>query len=206
MDSIDVITSNLDMLYEKDIEELIYLLVEDICRNEGCSFKDIQYIATGGYSKVFEIGDKILKISTDRKTIKIPDNPYIIRPLLRCFLADNLFVEVTEKAQVCDDISNEELYELYKKLRDFGIIWTDVNKRNVGRLIKDNKIYWRDNIIPNSKCLNLVDRDFNNYLKKGELVVIDSDCMYSIDNFKHSFEDSYFAAFEYQYKKDRKTR
>lgn len=37
--------------------------------------------------------------------------------------------------------SKEELYEIYKELRDDGIIWTDAKAKNVGKLMKPNIKY-----------------------------------------------------------------
>ena len=52
-----------------------------------------------------------------------------------------IFFEVIEKVDTnINDITKEEIYKLYKNIREIGLIWTDVKIDNVGRLIKDNKI------------------------------------------------------------------
>ena len=184
-------------------KEILEMITEEVCLNERCSKEDIKHLSAGAYSDVYEIGDKVLKIGRDRYTIKIPDNPYMIKPIIRRFIND-LFIEVTEKVDTSVEVTTEELYELYKKLRDFGIVWTDVNKRNVGRLVKDNKVYWNKEINLDCESLNLEKRDYDICLKKGDLVIIDLDSLYSIEEFKYSqSDDSYYGAFEYQYKKDK---
>lgn len=195
----------MDIISKLDGEDkkALDMVIEEVCLNEGCSKEDIQHLSSGAYSDVYEIGEKVLKIGKDRYTIKIPDNPYIVKPIIRKFIND-LFIEVTEKVDTSREVTTEELYELYKKLRDFGIIWTDVNKRNVGTLIKDNKIYWNKEIDLDCESLNLIEKDYDIYLTKGDLVIIDLDSLYDANDFKFSQgEDSYYGAFEYQYKKDK---
>lgn len=36
----------------------------------------------------------------------------------------------------------KDAYDMYKELRDQGLIWKDCDPDNIGRLIKDNQIYF----------------------------------------------------------------
>ena len=67
----------------KDILEVIYLIIEDICKNEKLNFKDINLLSQGAFSYVIELGNKVLKIGATRGTKKFPNNPYINSILLR---------------------------------------------------------------------------------------------------------------------------
>lgn len=48
---------------------------------------------------------------------------------------------------------DEKLYQIYKELRDSGIVWIDAKWENVGKLLDDNVTKWRGQVIdvaPNS--------------------------------------------------------
>ncbi len=116
----------------------------------------MNYIKSGHYSTVFSIGNKVIKLGRYRVTKQFPNNPYIVTPLLRkSILMDNInfFIEVVEKVDTTNkDVTYEDLYNLYKHIRDLGLIWTDVAKRNVGRLLKDNIIHWKSNLDQMIRC------------------------------------------------------
>ena len=161
----------------------IFLLLDEISKNESTSISSTEFIGTGGYSAVFAIKTKVIKIGIERKTPHFPNNPYILKPLLRKTITiDNIpiFFEVIEKVDTnINDITKEEIYKLYKNIREIGLIWTDVKIDNVGRLIKDNKIYWYENITPSDETLEFTKTIGNHQLKKGELIVLDGDYIYN---------------------------
>lgn len=161
-----------------DINELIYLIVLDICRNENVKVSDTIKCGKGLYSTVIKIGNKVLKIGDRRFNTKFPNNPYIIKPLLRKNFSINdksVFIEVTELVDNEKWISSNT-YDFYKKLRNLGLVWTDIKSANLGYLLKDNEIYWRDEINPSDEALNLDEkRGEDIHLKKGELVLLDAD-------------------------------
>lgn len=163
-------------------KDTIKILIKEICRNEKKSYGDIEYIGRGTFSYVIGIGDKVLKIGKKRNAPSFPNNPYIIAPLLRESITidkdNNLFLEVTEKVDTKCEISDEELYVLYKNLRQLSLVWTDMAKRNIGRLTKDNYIHWNTAINPNDSSLELGERRGNTVLKKGQLVILDADHLY----------------------------
>lgn len=63
--------------------EVIDLLIRDIILNEECNLSDISISSIGFFSVVVKIGNKILKIGTDRMKYKFNNNPYIVKPLIR---------------------------------------------------------------------------------------------------------------------------
>ena len=153
-----LLLENLHQEYSDNVCDVLYLITEEICKNENCELSDISLLSKGSYSSVFGIGHKVMKLSKDRASIDFPNNPYIVKPLLRRFLDENLFIEVTEKVNTNIKISNQELYNLYVELRDSGLVWTDVNKRNVGVLEKDNIIYWNYYLNPSDIALKFNDK------------------------------------------------
>ena len=161
-----------------DINELVYLIVLDICKNENIKISDTIKCGKGLYSTVIKIGNKVLKIGDKRVNAKFPNNPYIIKPLLRksiSFEGISVFIEVTELVDNEKWVSSNT-YDFYKKLRNLGLVWIDIKSANLGYLLKDNEIYWRDEINPSDETLNLDEkRGEDIHLKKGELVLLDAD-------------------------------
>jgi hypothetical protein len=179
IDSIFCETEKLEKITDQTIKDVLKLLIIEIIKNENAKYSDIEYNG-GGFSRILLIGDKVIKIG-NRKTKSFPNNPYIVAPLLRKEIGTNnktCFVEVTERVETNIDISNEDLYQLYKKLRDLGLIWTDIKAQNVGRLKKENIIHWNKELKPSEKVLGLTEKRGDIILKEGELVVLDADFIY----------------------------
>ncbi len=171
-----------EKLLSKDnssIKEVLRLIILDVMKNEKVNFSDITF-SGGGFSRVIFIGDKVIKVG-ERVTKTFPNNPYIIAPLLRKELEvdeEKCFVEVTERVDTDIEVNQDELYHLYKNIRDLGLVWTDIKKSNVGRLTKKNVIHWRDNIEPSDKVLELDDKRGSDVLEEGSLVILDADFIY----------------------------
>lgn len=197
----------------KNLEELLLLIIQDICKNEGKGISDTKYIKAGSYSTAFSIGDKVIKIGKKRNTEKFPNNPYIVTPLLRRKInIDNqiFYIEVVEKVDTSNkDVTEEDMYNLYKNVRDLGLMWNDVAKRNVGRLLKDNVIHWQGNLAPSDKVLGLDSKRGTIILKKGDLVILDADFIYDEnDELKSYASDSLplQRKFEKRYQEEIKAR
>lgn len=162
--------------------DTIKIIIKELCLNENKTYGDIEYLGKGTFSYVLAVGDKVLKIGIRRHTNNFPNNPYIITPLLRESIRINnenkMFLEVTERADTKTEVTNEELYQLYKKIREIGLTWTDVAYRNVGRLKKDNVVHWNTNLSPTDTSLELKRYIKASPLKKGDIVIIDSDHIY----------------------------
>ena len=161
------------------LKEVVKLIILDVLKNENVKFSDITYNG-GGLSRVLLIGNKVIKIG-DRATKSFPNNPYIISPLLRKkleFNGESCFVEVTERVDTSKKASKEELYQLFKKLRNLNLVWTDIKEDNVGRLKKENIIHWRQNLNPKDGVLGLDVKRGETILKEGDLVILDADFIY----------------------------
>jgi hypothetical protein len=176
---------------DNNIKEVIKLILFDVMKNEQVKLSDIEY-RSGGLSRVLIIGDKVIKIG-NRVTKRFPNNPYIISPLMRKELSSNgesCFIEVTEKVDTDIKVTEEELYELYKNLRNLGLIWTDIKKINVGRLRKENIIHWNGNLQPTDETLELDDKRGDGVLQAGDLVILDADLIYDEKDKNINFENN----------------
>lgn len=165
------------------LKEVVKLIILDVLKNENVKLSDITYNG-GGLSSVLLIGNKVIKIG-DRVTKSFPNNPYIISPLLRKkleFNGESCFVEVTERVDTSKKASKEELYQLFKKLRNLNLTWTDIKEDNVGRLKKENIIHWRQNLNPTDGVLGLDVKRGETILKEGDLVILDADFIYDAND------------------------
>lgn len=191
------------------------VLIEEILESEDANYTDIDYIGSGTYSDVYKIKNKVIKISGARETYKIPNHRRILQPLLRIGLIDeennkNIgYIEITDRVEtlIQRERNVNKLYELYKELRDNGIIWTDVRFDNVGKLKKDNipnlngeKMY----VNPNSVGFLNELEEKSETLKKGDWVIIDTDFIYKDKQDDISFAiDGYGLDFDYRYKNEK---
>lgn len=178
--------------------DTIKIIIKELSQNENKTYGDIEYLGKGTFSYVLAVGDKVLKIGIKRYTDSFPNNQYIITPLLRESIKINeenkIFLEVTERVDTKTEVTTEELYQLYKKIRALGLVWTDVAKRNVGRLKKDNIVHWNTPLYPTDEALELKKYINAPQLKKGDLIILDADHIY--EGYKYNltnkeFEDRY---------------
>lgn len=185
IDFIGIEPTNLSTYETKNfntILEIIYLIIEDICKNEQIPLSNIEILNCGAFSVVLQIGHKVLKIGCSRATKSFPNNPYISAILLRkeFFINEktSIFLEVNEKSNTQTKISKKELYQLYKNLRNLQLVWIDIAERNVGKLPKKNKIYWREELPLTDDRLGLAPYRDTTTLQKGDLVIIDNDLIF----------------------------
>lgn len=189
------------------LKEIIKLLILEVMKNENVKFSEITY-KSGGFSLVLLIGDKVIKIG-DRITKTFPNNPYIIAPLLRKEFklnGESWFIEITERVDTSISPSYEELYQLYKNLRDLGLICTDIKSINVGRLRKENIIHWNEDINPSEEVLGLKTKRGDKILKEGDLVILDSDFIYDEKdpNINYANNKGIYSEFEERYQREKK--
>lgn len=188
MDSIKFIsimsknTFNMDNINSNELDSLycvIDKLVSELLLKNHLRYVDIKLLGTGSYSKAYGIGNMVLKLGDKRGTYNIPNDKRILQPLIRVNLKDISNIEGTiEVSNKVDSInlSNEEMYSLYKELRDRGIVFTDIKNDNFGLLIEDNNINY-DGLDENSLNRGF-DKNNSDVLKKGDVVIIDTDYIY----------------------------
>ena len=187
------------------LKEVVKLIILDVLKNENVKLSDITYNG-GGLSRVLLIGNKVIKIG-NRDTKSFPNNPYIISPLLRKELKSNgesCFVEVTERVDTNNKVSKEELYQLFKNLRNLNLVWTDIKEENVGRLKKENIIHWSQNLNPTDEVLGLDVKRGETVLKEGNLVILDADFIYDENdsNINYTNNKDIYDEFEKRYQRE----
>lgn len=139
---------------KQDAEEVIKLMLQEVLKHEKKQLSDIKQVGDGGYSSAFQIGSKIIKIGQALETYEIAKNSKrFLKPLIRHKLElineegniDTINIEITEAVDTSTKVTEEELYQIYKELREEGIIWTDAKASNVGRLLKPNVPHFKRN-------------------------------------------------------------
>ena len=203
----EIITKQHNYEYFKEQKILPYInrVIYEPCKEEKVRYHDIKYITSGDYSSCYRIGNKIFKMGNKRETFYIKNHRRFLQPLRReevkSLDGDFMFCLEISEAVDMSNITNKDVYEVYKYLRDDGIIWADAKISNVGRLIFDNKIHF-DGIDYVDKVGTgyLTDADYS--LKKGSLVVVDNDQMYDEDEIDYIQNDN-FIPFELRYQSEK---
>ena len=183
----EIISTKFDYQYFEKEKILPYLkrIIYELCNNEKVNYHDIKYVGGGDFSSCFKIGCKYFKIGNKRRTFYIKNNKRFLQPLRREEIKslDNKFMFCLEINEEVDTKNNtdEDVYRIYKELRNQGIVWTDPKKANLGRLLKDNKVYF-DGVDYVDKIGTGFLSDVDYSLKAGDLVIIDTDFIYDEDD------------------------
>lgn len=222
--------NNKEVTNDEILQQMIAKLIEELCTHENLEIEDIKYGGSGFYSFNIKIGDYILKLGDDRRTEYIPNDKRIIKPLLRQQTnienkkdVPNMFLEIQNVVDTSwyydleENEIKEQLYIIYKELRDRGIIWTDIKPQNVGKLLKPNKENFEIKVLNENGEIEKKELQSSNYavsaigdmpdeiLNIGELVIIDTDYIYRKDQNKYkSPKGSYYEEFEKRYNKEPK--
>lgn len=193
--------SSLSDIDKENLESVLAMIIDEIKDNENVRFVDIKLLNGGNYSNVIEIGDKILKIGSERMKFNIPNSKYILKPIIRKNLSlissEQIVIEVSEKVDTNVNLTDEQLYQFYKKLRMDGIIWTDINSRNLGILLKDNIVHY-DNVSLDNNAKGIIGND-DMILKKGNYVIIDTDFIYDEEDDNINWSNMKSMMFETRY-------
>lgn len=120
---------------------------------------DIEFIGCGHTSLVIRIGDCVLKIGKEegdsaRRTYEFPCLiPVFFRKSFKVAEKEYYSLHISPLVDT-HSIMEEDVYNSYKSLRDFGYIWNDPKAENIGRITKDMDLGYH-------------------YYKKGDLVILD---------------------------------
>ena len=177
---------DLKEIKNEKIYDTVKQIIDELLNYEKLNYSDINFIGYGAYSFVVSIGSKVLKLGQKREVFKMDNNRRFLKPILRTEInkinSEEVLgcVEITEKVST-KNITENDIYIVYKELRDKGYIWADCRKDNVGRLLKDNKIYFND-LNPTLSAINY-NTNNDEELARGELVIIDNDYIYSNEEF-----------------------
>ena len=101
----------------------------------------------------------------------------------------------------------EKLYQIYKELRDDGIVWTDVRFSNVGKLRKRNVPKLNGEEMDVDPVAVGMDKEAKGrILEVGEWVIIDTDYIYRRKDYKSITytKNPYFKQFEKRWQQERR--
>lgn len=191
----------------ENVMDVIAKVVTELVEKQDLKYSDIKYLSSGSYSNAFLIGDKVIKIGRKRETHIIPNDKRILKPLIRLNLGD--YSNIEGSIEVCNyvntdiNLSDEEMYQLYKELRDRKIICTDFRMANLGSLIMDNDYNWKDELGDDVSARGLIG-EYDEKLKSGDIVIIDTDYIFN-ENDPNIVEGSIdYRVFERRYKLEKK--
>ena len=200
---LDYLKNNVDNIEENKVRTIKYLIVKylssnsnlddenvlklysflsRIVKNENKTIFDIRKIHTGGFSKIYKVNNKIIKIGMKRVCDEIVDNNRILLPEFKGYVGND-YIEVTDYLNNKENITEEDVYSVYKELRNQGVMWLDPTVYNLARIDKENIIKQkkRKNTIKElgiNKNDKYIDRDLN----ENDLVIIDLDHMVDDSN------------------------
>lgn len=171
-----------------DYIPVITRMIEELLVDQNARMIDIEQTGMGTYSKVYAIGEKVLKIGKPRETYKIPNHPRILQPLTRTNLIDErddnkvfACAEISDRVDKLSkkDLQVEKLYQLYKELRESGIIWLDARFSNVGKLRRKNIPKLNGEEMDVDPVAVGMDKEVKGrILEAGDWVIIDTDFIY----------------------------
>lgn len=110
----------------ENVMDVITKFVTELVEKQDLKYSDIKYLSSGSYSNAFLIGDKVIKIGRKRETYIIPNDKRILKPLIRLNLGD--YSNIEGSIEVCNyvntdiNLSDEEMYQLYKELRGRNLL------------------------------------------------------------------------------------
>lgn len=210
-----------NMLYLDDkIINFVIEIIKSLINNQSIEInsQNIRHIGFGSYSVVAQIGNYVLKLGRERENKVIPDDKRILQPLFRRNVLSGVYnkrlcnyIEVQNFTDTewfigltLEEI-NEELYKIYSDMRNRGIIWNDIKKDNVARLLGRNntKNNILENITSNKKTNIDVETSKTDTLSVGELVVIDTDAFYTNINEIHYNKNTLEYKFNERFKREK---
>lgn len=183
----------------------------DLLIKQNLDISEVTCIGSGYYSDTIKVGEFVVKVGMPRENRGVPYSKYIIRPLIAFKIKMGVYIEVQNLVdakwweikdengnivrELTDEEINDELFRLYANIRIEAekkgekLLWRDIKKENVGRLLKRNTSnYDVEYINKNGESgtyemnvpddrLDVVGRKEgeNEILSAGELVIIDRD-------------------------------
>ena len=179
------IISNLYPICKKETLEKIKHTIINIC-NPKYGLLGIETIDNRTASRIFKLGDKVIKSRLRCYCEDIPYSDNLLLPYFRGKIGSEHF-EITDYVNVeCDKFTRDELYDVYKNLREQGIIWLDPGEDNLGRMNKktfDNHESKKYLLKQNGflKNPNYIKNDLN----IGDVVIIDLDYLIYEDELEY---------------------
>lgn len=134
----DAITRSI-LGYSSNIREddLISLrnILTDVSKRENASLLDIRRVGYLANSKSYKIGNKVVKIGFQHYSDDNFVSNRFIMPYYNGFVGRN-YVNISDYLVPAKDVSDEEVYSVYKDLRNQGIVWLYPDKSDLARINK----------------------------------------------------------------------
>lgn len=225
---------NEEVREDKTLQITISKLIEELCEHENIGINDLEFGGVGHFNFNIKIGSYILKLGEgeNRRTSKIENDKRIFKPLVRQLYnagdigeGANMFIEIQNVGDdkwyigLSEDEIKEQLYEVYKELRDRGKVWVDVKPENVARLLKPNKENFEVEVLnqegklekrelkSNNYAINFIGDESDEVLDPGELAIIDTDYIYNENDEIYNIpKKSYYDEFEERYQAEKKNK
>ena len=173
---------------EANLWDFYQELVKELLTHENVNYSDIKILGKGSFTTAYLIGSKVFKVGHKRKTFKIKNNKRFLKPLLRKEFIINdelsLCIEIVEELDM-ESVSKMDADMLEEELLKAGIGWYDKQVSNIGRLKKDNKIYYDDIDYVDKEATGYLD-DNDEVLPKGSIAFADNDYIYEKDNAEYN--------------------
>ncbi len=195
--------------YDETKANIIKTIINELMEhsNGKINIDNIEPIGSGNFSKSFKIGDYILKVGKERGYNEIPNDPRILQPIIRRKFKkekgdmkfddeEYYFLEVQNLVDKdwWENLSRKQIYDvlfkIYCDMRDRGIVWLDIREKNVGRLLKPNKVNYtyidvdkeEKDIRPTKEATGMTgELSKNQILPAGEYVILDTDFIVKYD-------------------------
>lgn len=153
--------------------------IEEVAKNQNLTIFDIEQNDYGAFSKIYKLGNKIIKIGYKRECIKIPDNNRILVPEFKGYVGKD-YLEITYYLEnEPNKVKFNDLLEVYEDLKEQDITWLDPNSNNVARINKEALEYINNN---KEKKKELDIEENERYIDKplnvGDYVIIDLDHLF----------------------------
>lgn len=232
-ETLDFIDENFeDLNLSDEMKQLVAMFIEDISKHENVSLNDITFAGGGKTSSNIKIGEYILKVGRVRRTKEFRNSSRILQPVIRREIemsdGDKMFIEVQNEvnAEWYKEEKNEifeVMYQVYKDIRDEGLIWSDINFKNIGKLLKDNKVNYTTSvhdkngnkvdseIIPDESATGLKGKP-KKVLKAGDYVLLDTDFVFDVNDLpdgrkiKDMLLPIYYNNYELRYQREKRER
>ena len=218
-------------LEKEKIYDFILVVLKEICEKENASILSIRKIGNGHHATSYQIGEKVIKIGSieeensgyphgNREKKRIDEIPYhrrILQPILRRPISNldrtkNLFyIEITQRVLNSNEteITEDDVYEVYKELRNDGIVWVDAGIKNLGKLKRPNIVHMENFNEVDENSVGIERREEKKeILPEGEFVIFDSHYICREEDIKDEMEElmsmfSEFEKFETRYQEEK---
>lgn len=202
--------------WDKKFLDSLTMIINEIAQNEKTDLSNLKYVTSGSFSNVYRIGNKVIKFGKKRVTDNIPYHRRVLQPLLRRWVDTgngNLYIEISEYIKRDDlDLEEDEIYQVYKELRNDRIIWADAREANLGRLEKDNIAYFNTELNVRNESVGYIPKTIkeDKPLQEGDLVIIDTDLLFGEEEFSEEFLENmdinlyYYQKFEGRYQNEKR--